>query len=97
MDNNMIKPSDFLKEHPWSCVFNQSEYETISLNVMVILKRTGDKWRELSWDEYKSERLKDGNFGAERNYFDKVVPYCVSWEKAITFSPAWAKIPGTKT
>lgn len=26
---------------------------------MIILKRTGDTFRLLSWDEYKSERIKD--------------------------------------
>lgn len=97
MDSNTIKPSDFSKEGPWNSVFQQSEYETIASNVMTILNRTGDNWKELSWDEYETERLKDGNFtSSEKHYFDKVIPYCVSWEKAITFSPSWAEIPGSK-
>ena len=53
-----MKPSDFL-EYPWNSVTKNSEYETIALNIMVILKRTGDEFRELSFDEYKTERLKD--------------------------------------
>ncbi len=91
----LMKPSNFTI-CPWDSVFQQSEYETIATNIMVILKRIGDEWKILSWDEYKTERVADGNFtGSEKRYFQKVMPYCSSWQKAITFSPTWAKIPGT--
>lgn len=90
-----MTPSNF-KIEPWNSVFQQSEYETIAINIMVILSRTGNKWRELSWAEYKKERKKDGNFtDSERTYFIKVASYCYSWQSAITFSPAWAKVPST--
>lgn len=57
---------------------------------MIILKRTGDTWRNLSWDEYKKERLKDGSFtGSEKVWFDKVIDYCQSPENAKSFSSAW--------
>ena len=68
----------------------QSEYETIAQNVMVILKRTGDEFRPLTFEEYKEERMKDENFSEkERAYFDEVIKFCVSAETAILFSKAW--------
>ena len=89
----MLKPSNFTTK-PWGCVFQKSEAETIATNIMVILKRTGDEWRELTFEEYKTERLKDGNFSEwkEKNYFEQVYPYCQSPETAATFSPSWAEI-----
>ena len=57
----MKTPSDF-KVFPWSSVSKNSETETIAQNIMIILSRTGNEFRELSWDEYKEERLKDGGF-----------------------------------
>ena len=98
----MNNPSDFIK-WPWSSVFANSEHEQVAANIMIILKRTGDEWRELSWDEYLSERQKDGG-GNTRNYssshgylseqtcFHKVQPYTVSPEKAAEFSPTWNEI-----
>jgi len=86
-----MNPSDFTA-CPWSCIFNKSEYETIAQNIMVILKRTGDKFRKLTFKEYKKERKKDGNFtGSEEEYFDKVIDYCSSSEKAKTFSKVWGE------
>jgi hypothetical protein len=63
------------------------------MNIMVILKRTGNTFRPLSWLEYKAERTKDGNFyEIEKGYFDKVIPYFETPEKAKTFSKSWAKL-----
>lgn len=74
-------------------VLQKSEAETIARNYMVILYRMGDKWRGLSWEEYKAERLKDGGFtDGERKYFDQVSPYCQSAEVARSFSPKWADV-----
>ncbi len=57
---------------------------------MIILKRTGDVWRKLEYEEYESERKKDGNYSArERGYFDAVVGYTVSADTARLFSPEW--------
>ncbi len=82
-------PSNF-KKHPYNSVMNKSEAETIAQNIMVILSRTGDEFRPLSWDEYKTERLKDDDFTErEKAYFDKVVPWCSSVELALQFSPTW--------
>jgi len=84
-----MKPSDFTA-YPWGCVFYKSENETIAQNIMEILKRTGNEWRELSWDEYEMERRKDTNFsGNGKKYFDEVLEYTTSEEKARLFSPVW--------
>lgn len=74
-------------------MFGQNEHETIALNIIAILKRTGDQWRELSWDEYKVEREKDGNFSTEeKKYFDCVLEYTLSPEAAASFSPTWKRL-----
>ena len=45
----------------------------------------------LTFDEYKSERLKDGNFtNSEKQYFDMVIGYCKSEDTAKLFSKSWA-------
>lgn len=86
-----MKPSDFTIK-PTSSVLQKSESETIAANIMVILMRTGDTFRTLSWDEYKLERLKDGEFTeSEKPFFEKVVDYCGSSIKAQSFSPVWAE------
>lgn len=88
-----MNPSSFT-DKPWGCVFYKSECETIARNIMVILERTGNKWRELSWDEYEEERRKDGNFSIKENgFFHQVLPYTVSEEMARKFSPTWKEIP----
>ena len=67
-----------------------SESETIAMNIIQILSRTGDTWRVLTWDEYKEERLKDGGFSEiESGYFDAVVEYTVSESAARTFCKGW--------
>ena len=89
----MLKPSNFCT-YPWSSVFGKSEAETIAKNIMVILKRTGNEWRDLSFEEYKDERVKDGNFSEfiEKSYFDDVADYCKSAQMAAKFSPTWHRI-----
>ncbi len=87
-----LKPQTFT-EYPWNSKFANCETETIACNVMVILKRTGNKFRDISWEEYVVERMKDKNFSEmERGYFDKVKPYCMSPEMAMTFSPTWMNV-----
>lgn len=88
----MKTPSDF-KVFPWSSVSKNSETETIAQNIMIILSRTGNEFRELSWDEYKEERLKDGGFSdRERAYFDKSIGFCKSEDTAVLFSPKWSSV-----
>lgn len=85
----MKKPSNFTT-HPYSSVLQNSESETVAANIMVILKRTGNKWRKLSWEEYKAERLKEGSFTeSEKSYFDSVIDYTISPETAKLFSKQW--------
>lgn len=87
-----LKPSNF-KIHPWDSIFKNNETETIARNIMVILARTSDTWRSLSWNEYVAERTNDGAFTEwEKPYFDKVIDYTVSPETAKLFSPAWKEI-----
>ena len=82
-------PSDFMK-HPYDSIFQNNEAETILRNIMVILKRTGNIWRELSFEEYKSERNKDGGWSdAEEGIFEKVVKYSYSELMAWKFSKNW--------
>lgn len=88
----MKKPSDFIK-HPWSCVFMSNEHESIAVNIMVILKRTGNEWRSLTFEEYETERKKDGGYSrVEKAYFDDVSPYTYSADKAAIFSETWKDI-----
>lgn len=86
-----MKPSNFTN-NPMDSVLQNSESETIARNIMLILKRTGDKFRNLSFKEYKKERLKDGNFSeSEKKYFDKTIEYCKSSDTAKLFSKNWNK------
>ena len=83
------KPSDFTND-PMGSVLQKSEAETVARNIMVILKRTGDAFRDLSFEEYKEERIMDGNYsGMEQNYFYQVLPYCKSADIAKLFSKSW--------
>lgn len=88
----MKQPSAF-KTFPWSSVRQDANDEQIALNIMVILSRTGDQWRALTWDEYRAEREKDGNFSAaEKPHFDAVVDFTVSPATAALFCLAWRQI-----
>lgn len=85
------KPSDFCNQ-PYASVMNKSEHKTIAANIMLILKRTGNKFRVLSKDEYIKERKKDGHFSmGEMGFFREVISYCTSAKMAKLFSPTWAK------
>ena len=92
----MLKPSDF-KVQPWNSATGTCESEIIARNIMVILSKTGDEWRELTWEEYKEQRLKDGNFSSvEGGLFDKVVRFCKSADTAVLFSKTWDDIAKSK-
>lgn len=89
----MSTPKDFSKKQPWSSVLQKSECETVAINIMVILSRTGDNFRALSWPEYRHERRKDGNFTeSEKAYFKQVVEYCKSEDTARLFSDVWKEL-----
>lgn len=85
----MRKPSDF-NYHPFSSVFQNTEHEIVARNVIVILKNTGDQWRNVTIQEYEEYRKKDGNYSiSEKRYFEDVIPYLNSADKAELFSPSW--------
>lgn len=85
-----MKPSDISSIEPFSSVFYKSECETVAQSIIIILKRTGNEWRKMEYEEYKTERLKDGGFSErEKAYFDQVVGYTVSADTARLFSPQW--------
>jgi hypothetical protein len=85
----MNEPSNFTK-FPCDSIKQNHQTEQIARNIMVILKRTGDTFRLLTWKEYKKERLEDGHFTeSEHRYFDDVIAYCASPETAKKFSPVW--------
>lgn len=78
-------PKDFIGQY-WDSIFQNWETEKVWNNCMIILKRTGNIWRELTFEEYKAERLKDGGFSnSEQPLFEKVLPYTTSAEKAKSF------------
>ena len=59
---------------------------------MVVLKRTGNVFRDIGWEEYKTERLKDKDFShGEELYFKDVINYCKSAEAAQLFSKEWSQ------
>ena len=86
-----MKPSEFTN-FPMGSVENKCESEVVAQNIMIILKRNGNKFRKLSWREYKTERLKDKEFSmGEKSFFNNVIDFCVSARTAKLFSPAWDK------
>ena len=88
-----VKPSKFGAKFPFSSAKQNTESEVVAQNILTILGRTGDKFRSLSWEEYKTERLKDGDFtGKEKDYFDEVQHYTVSEDAARCFSDSWKKL-----
>lgn len=59
-----LAPSIFM-ENPMGSIFQKSESETVARNIMTILKRTGDVFRIIRWDEYKEERKQVGFNGLQ--------------------------------
>lgn len=84
-----MKPSDFTNL-PTNSIIRKLEVEIVARNIMIILSRTGNIFRSLSWDEYRQERLRDDNFTEEeKKYFNEVAPWCLTGGKASLFSPIW--------
>lgn len=85
-----MKPSLFTKI-PWDSILHKMEAEIIANNIMLILARTGDVFRELTWEEYSKERLKDGKFTeGEKYYFQQVIYLCNGdKDQIINFSSVW--------
>lgn len=89
----MQRPSQYLTP-PREGVLHNEDAEYVALNIMVILVREGNRFKELSWDTYKKHRLLDGNFNEtkERPLFDSVVAYTISAATAKDFSPVWRRL-----
>jgi len=86
-----LKPSN-CTANPMGSVSKNWESEKIARNIMVILSRTGNEWRPITWEEYQAERRKDGGFSeSEKLYFDRVISYCKSAEDADRFCSSWRK------
>lgn len=86
----MKNPSALKDKFPFCSVFQNTETEIVADNIMKILARTGDAWRELTWEEYQVERKKDKGFSSmEKRYFETVLKYTVSYEQALRFSEEW--------
>lgn len=89
-----MKPSIFVC-NPMGSVLQKSEAETVASNIMIILSRTENTFRDLTWEEYVKERAEDQRFAkfdhAEQGYFNQVIGYCKSADTAVLFSPAWKK------
>lgn len=85
-----VLPSEFTV-YPWSSLVQNSEKETIARNIMIILSRTGNKFRPLDWEEYHAERECDGGpeDHTEKIYFNAVIDYCKSADTARLFSESW--------
>ena len=85
---NELNPSQF-RGHPYSSKVGKTEAEVIARNIIVIQKRTGDTFRELTWEEYQKERLGDAEHDsnrfvewAEKPWFERVMPYLTTSEGA---------------
>ena len=96
-----MKPAE-TKGFPYRSLFRSGNHEAIARNIVTILSRTGNEWRELTEVEYIRERIADaehdqgGGFNPEELiYFRAVAPYLTSEEKAREFSPAWANLETT--
>ena len=83
-------PSDFLN-FPWESITHKSEHETVAHNIMVILTRTGDTFRSLSYSEYVSELEKDNQFSQHELLFNEVIDsgYFKNADTAQLFSKSW--------
>lgn len=85
-------PSDF-NVFPLASVVRDGNAEQVAQYIMAILSRTGNTWRNLSWDEFKAERNKDERFHLnEKDWYNKVIEYCQSAQTARLFCKDWAKI-----
>lgn len=94
--NDKECPPSVFHMRPWNSSFGKMEPEMVAENIMLILKRTGDTFRKLTWEEYKAERVKDLKDGdmpesvdCERKYFDQVSMCCVTVETTANFSHRW--------
>lgn len=88
-----LHPELFAGIVPEKSVLLKRGYEIVAQNIMVVLSRTGNRFRDLPWEEYVSERKKDKGFSdGEKEYFNAVIGYCKNADSALLFSPEWAAL-----
>lgn len=85
-----LRPKEFIF-YPSNPVLQTAEAEIVAQNIMKFLAfKMGNKWQPITWEKYKELRLKDGEFiEGEKEYFDKVIPYCKNADTAQLFSEEW--------
>lgn len=92
MKNELALPSNYCSQ-PMGSIEQKSETEVIARNIMVMLKRTGDVFREFTFEEYKKIRLEDDaidwHVDGEKPYFEVAINYCKSPETANKFCTNW--------
>lgn len=77
--------------YPWDSIFKKAEYEFVAYNIMVILKRNGNRFKPLDWDAYMKERKKDKGFSEyEHEYFVDLAYLSMGDRQELErFSPVW--------
>lgn len=88
-----LKPIQFTG-YPWGSIFQNHESEVIARNIMIILARTGNTFRELTYNEYKQERFIDEGMYPENEKpcFEKVSYLALGKEEDLKkFCPDWSK------
>lgn len=91
----ILAPSTF-NIRPVQSIFSSGKAELVAWNIMAILSRTGDAFRELTFEEYEKERLKDSIRldSWEKEWFERVLPHTVSAEVAGAFCVSWTEEVG---
>lgn len=89
-----MQPLDYASVRPFDSVMKNAECEIVARNILTIIGRGNNEWGGvISWEEYKTERLKDGNFTeSEKEYFDKVFGFMTSEESVKAFAPNWREL-----
>lgn len=87
----LATPADYIS-YPWGSILNSTEHEMIARDIMVILYKTGNVFREISFDEYKKEKTKiTKNIinASEESRFMQVVNFCKNPYMANSFCKNW--------
>jgi len=88
-----MKPSDFIVT-PSPSILHNLQSEIIAKNVMFILSKGKNIFRDLTWEEYKVECSKRGDIIMESAFphFQNVIKYCKSPITVVLFSSVWMDV-----
>lgn len=76
-----------------SSIYQNCEREIVARNIVTILAREGDTWRQLDEKTYVKHRKKDGEWSeGERFIFQEIVGDITSFIDAVALSPSWARV-----